>query len=469
MYSPPEQTPNGAPADNPLATSDTPAPTTSPSPNRWDKYLSTLWRNRDFRLLWISLTITHFGGQITHLALPLTAAVMLHATPMEMGILTMMNVLPYTLFGLFTGVLVDRSRKLPLVVWADVGRGVILLSVPLAAWLGFLGMPILYFAGFMVGLGGIIGWAAYQVFMTERVGRENLVEANSRIALSDSGAQLMGPGIAGAIIHWLTAPIAILLDAIAFFISAIMLRGIKSKESDAPKQTGVATWESIWGDAKEGLRMIWHNPILRTIAWGLALWQLLRHAYVAVIILFATRDLAMSPGKIGALFMMAGVGFLAASFLCQRLNERFGVGRVMVSGIAATCVAWLIMATITNSVWAGLLLGGCLFIFDFGAMLFFINYLTLRQAATPDHLLGRVTSTMIFLALSLAPIGSLLGGALANWLGMRSTIAICGVGGIFLVWAIVRLSPLAQMRALPKPGDYPVPNLAGPDGPSPVD
>ena len=424
---------------------------TDDTPHKLDKYLGTLWRQHDFRVLWISLTITHFGGQVTFLALPLTAALMLHATPTQMGILTMMQVLPYTLFGLFTGVLVDRSRKLPLVIWSDVGRGVILLFVPLAAWLGWLGMPILYLASFFVGLGGIIGWAAYQVFMTERVGRANLVEANSRIALSDSSAQLVGPGIAGALIHALTAPIAILLDALAFFISAIMLRGIKPQESDAPKQVGHATWNSIWGDAKEGLVLIWRSPILRAISWGLALWQLLRHAYVAIVILFAVRDLALSPGKIGALYMLAGVGFLLASFTCQRLNDRFGVGRVMLGGIGMTAIAWLLIAAIVKSEFAFLLLGTALFLFDFGAMLFFINYLSLRQSATPDHLLGRVTSTMIFLALSLAPLGSVLGGVIGEWLGLRATIGLCGIGAALLVLAQYRLGPLPGMLTLPTP------------------
>ena len=423
-------------------------------PHRFDKYLGTLWRNRDFRVLWISLTITHFGGQITFLALPLTAALILHATPTQMGILTMMQALPYTLFGLFTGVLVDRSRKLPLVIWSDIGRGTILLLIPIAAWLGFLGMPILYLASFFVGLGGIIGWAAYQVFMTERVGRPNLVEANSRIALSDSSAQLIGPGIAGALIHALTAPIAILLDALAFFISAIMLRGIKPQESDAPKQVGHATWKSIWGDAKEGLVLIWRSPILRAISWGLALWQLLRHAYVAIVILFAVRELDLSPGKLGALYMIAGIGFLLASFTCQRLNDRFGVGRVMLGGIGLTAIAWLLIAAIVKSSFAFLLLGAALFLFDFGAMLFFINYLSLRQSATPDHLLGRVTSTMIFLALSLAPIGSVLGGVVGEWLGLRATVGLCGVGAALLVFAQYKLGPLPGMLTLPTPDSH---------------
>ena len=427
------------------------------NPHRLDRYFGTLWRHRDFRVLWISLTITHFGGQILVLGLPLTAAILLQATPTQMGILTAMEVLPYTLFGLFTGVLIDRSPKLPLVVWSDFGRATVLLLIPLTAWLGLLAMPVLYIVGFLIGLGGIIGWAAYQVFMTERVGRDNLVEANSRIALSDSAAQLIGPGIAGAIIHALTAPIAMLTTAFAFFWSGLMLRGIPPRASDAPKQVGHATWNSVWTDALEGLHLIWHNPILRSIAWGLGLWQLLRHAYVAVIILFATRDLGLSAGSIGALYMAAGVGFLAASFLCQRLNERFGVGRVMLAGIALTCISWLIVALAARDAAGAAVFGFTLFLFDLGAMLFFINYLTLRQAATPDHLLGRVTSTMIFLALSLAPLGSLIGGLLGEWLGLRSTIVVCGVCGLLLVALLARRSPLAAMQRLPTPDALPHP------------
>ncbi len=453
--SPASRTSEAAPTDPATAMNVPASAADTDPPHKLDRYLGTLWRNRDFRALWISLTITHFGGQVTFLALPLTAALVLHATPTEMGILTMMHVLPYTLFGLFTGVLIDRSKKLPLVIWADVGRGVMLLLVPLAAWLGFLGMPLLYLVSFFVGLGGIIGWAAYQVFMTERVGRHNLVEANSRIALSDSSAQLIGPGVAGALIHAFTAPIAILLDALAFFASALMLRGIRSRDTDAPKQVGHATWASIWGDAKEGLSLIWHNPILRAISWGLALWQLLRHAYVAIVILFAVRDLSLSAGQLGALYMLAGVGFLFASFACQWLNVRFGIGRVMLGGIGMTALSWLLIATIVKSDVAFWLLGAALFIFDFGAMLFFINYLSLRQSATPDHLLGRVTSTMIFLALSLAPIGSILGGVVGEWLGLRATIGMCGVGAAILVFAQFKTTPLPAMVKLPTPDSHP--------------
>ena len=424
------------------------------SHHKYDKYLGKLWRNRDFRTLWFSLTITHFGGQVTFLALPLTAAIMLHATPLQMGILTAVEALPYTLFGLFTGVLVDRSRKLPLIIMADLSRGAALLAVPIAAWLGWLSMPVLYIVGFLVGLGGIVGWAAYQVFMTERVGRDNLVEANSRIALSDSSAQLIGPGLAGIFIQWLTAPFAILLDACSFFISAWMLRGIPDKASDLPKvrhDVGNANWQGIWADAREGLHLIRHNPILRSLAWGLAVWQFVKHIYLAIIILYAARDLQLSAGKIGAIWMMGGVGFLLASFAIQRANRRFGVGRTMLAGLLITGIAWLMIAAVGPGDWAGLWLGVALFFFDLGAMLFFINYLSLRQSVTPDRLLGRVTSTMIFLSIAMAPVGSIVGGLMGTAFGLRATIAVSGVGGLLLALALVRFSPLMGMKKLPTP------------------
>ena len=372
---------------------------------------------------------------------------MLNASPLEMGILTAVEALPYTLFGLFTGVLVDRSKKLPLIIMADVGRGLALLAVPVAAWYGLLSMSVLYVVGFLVGLGGIIGWAAYQVFMTERVGRENLVEANSRIALSDSSAQLIGPGLAGVFIHWLTAPFAILLDAIAFFTSAWMLKGIKDQASDAPKIRKKGA--TVWQDAKEGLRLIWNNPVLRSLAWGLAIWQFLKHMYFAIVILFAARDLALSPGMIGAVWMLGGVGFLIASFWVQHANRQFGVGRVMLGGLLATGIAWLLIALVSPGSWAAIHLGVAIFVLDLGAMLFFINYLTLRQSVTPDHLLGRVTSTMIFLSIACAPLGSLAGGAMAEIFGLRTTIGVAGAGGLLLCMVLAKFSPLSAMHELP--------------------
>jgi len=415
------------------------------NPTRW---LTGLWRNPDFVKLWGSLTLVHFGGQITFLALPLTAALVLNATPFEVGVLTALEALPYPLFGLFAGVLVDRTRKLPMIIACDVGRGLALLAIPLCMWFGILTMAVLYVVGFLVGMLTVIGWPAYQVFMTERVGRENLVEANAKIGISDSAAQLVGPGVAGALIQWLTAPFAIMVDALSFFFSAWMLRGIPPKASDEPK----ALPRSVRAEIVEGLRAIWHNPTLRAIVWTIATWQVFRHAFIAIVVLYAARELGFSAGHVGVLFMMAGLGSLAAAGWVAPLNRRFGMGPTMLAGIAGTGLAWVVMGSATGPFWlASVLFGGGLFLLDLAAMIFFINYLTLRQAVTPDRLLGRVTATMICLTVSTAPLGGLAGGWVAEHYGLRSAMLWAGIGALLLAPLVTWLSPLARMRELPGP------------------
>ncbi|HEX7559769.1 MAG TPA: MFS transporter, partial [Usitatibacter sp.] len=382
-------------------------------PSRW---LTGLWLNSDFRKLWGSLTIVHFGGQVTFLALPLTAALMLNASPFEVGILTALEALPYPIFGLLAGVLVDRARKLPVIIACDLGRGVALLAIPVCAWFGALTMALLYVVGFLIGLFTVIGWPAYQVLMTERVGRENLVEANAKIGVADSAAQLVGPGLAGALIQWFTAPFAILLDAGCFFFSAWMLRGIPRRDGDAPK----AVRRSVRFEIMEGLRVVWHNRTLRALVWAIGTWQVFRHAFVAIVVLFAARELGFSAGHVGALFMTAGLGSLGAAAATARLNARFGMGPTMLGGLGGTGIAYLVMGTAHGSYWiASLLFGGGLFLLDLTGMIFFINYLSLRQAVTPDRLLGRVTATMIALTVATAPLGGLAGGWIGEHYGLR--------------------------------------------------
>src|SRR6266852_1877607 len=188
-----------------------------------------LWLSRDFRRLWLSLTITSFGAQITNLALPLAAALLLNATPMQMGILVALETLPFALVSLHAGVLLDRVRKLPVIILADIGRGLALLAIPIAAWLGSLSMEILFGVGFLCGVQNVVGGAAYQVLLAQMAGRKRLVEANAKVALGETSAALIGPGLAGVLIQALTAPFAIALDAFSFFVSALMLRRIEAR------------------------------------------------------------------------------------------------------------------------------------------------------------------------------------------------------------------------------------------------
>ncbi len=403
--------------------------------------------NADFRKLWGSFTITTFGSQITNLALPLTAALLLHASPWQMGVLVALEVLPFGLLGLFAGVWIDRGSKLRIVIASEIGRGAALLIVPLAAFTDWLSMPVLYLAGFAVGAGNAIGGAAAQVLMTQMVGRDRLIEANAKVVLGENAAQLTGPGIAGWLIQLFTAPFAILIDALSFFASALLLRGIRADMPPAAHSK-----QDLWREIGEGLKLVWHNPVLRSLAWTIAVWQLLHHMQAAIMILFATRTLQLSPGMIGAAFVFAGFGCFAAALCAERFGKRFGVGPMIVYGFVGTGAAWVAIALNTGTGWpAALAFGAALFVFDFSATLFGIHYMSLRQAITPDHLLGRMTATMRFLALVAAPFGALSGGALGEWLGLSGTLLLVGVLGLMLAGLAMNVSPVRRVRHLPQP------------------
>jgi MFS family permease len=407
-----------------------------------------LWLSASFRRLWVSLTVTSFGAQITNLALPLTAALLLNATPMQMGILVALETLPFALFSLHAGVLLDRVRKLPVIIAADVGRGIALLAIPVAAWFGLLSMEILFAVGFLCGMQNVVGGAAYQVLLAQMAGRKRLVEANAKVTLGETSAALIGPGIAGGLIHVLTAPFAIALDAMTFFASALMLRRIKAPNDVA--RDGVNG--GVWREIGEGLKLVWGNRTLWGLAWLAGIWQFLHHMQVAVLILFATRELGLSAGAIGLAFVFGGAGCVLASASAERLSARFGIGPVIVHGLILSAFGWQAYGLIGGPPWlAGLLLGMAMLVFDFGAILYAINYLSLRQAITPDRLLGRMTATMRFVTVASAPIGSLVGGALASEIGLRSTLLVVGVLGLLLSAAAVLWSPVRRHRALPDP------------------
>ena len=405
-----------------------------------------LWLSPDFRKLWGSLTITSFGTQITNLALPLTAALMLHASPMQMGILVALETLPFALFSLHAGVLLDRVRKLPVVISADLGRALALACIPIAAWFGWLSIEVLFGVGFLCGVQNVVGGAAYQVLLAQMAGRKRLVEANAKTALGETSAALIGPGLAGALIGLLTAPFAIALDALSFVVSALMLRRIKGR-SDVPQVEGAT---SVWREIGEGLKLVWENRTLWGLAWLAGLWQFLHHMQIAVLILFATRQLSLSAGAIGFAYACGGLGCVLASVFAERLSARIGVGPVIVAGLMVTAAGWQAFGLLGGSGWVAMLaLGAAMLVFDFGAILYAINYLALRQAITPDRLLGRMTATMRFLTVASAPLGSLVGGALATAIGLRGTLLVVGALGLALALAAVLWSPVRQHRVLP--------------------
>jgi len=417
------------------------------SVQRWfNRAFQGLWRSPDFRRLWTSLTITAFGAQITNLALPLTAALLLQATPFQMGVLVALETLPFALVSLHAGVLLDRVRKLPIVIAADLGRGIALLAIPVAAFTHVLSIEILYAVGFLCGVQNVVGGAAYQVLLAQMAGRKRLVEANAKITLGETSSALIGPGIAGLLIQALTAPFAIVLDALTFFVSALMLRRVEAR-NDVIHTTHRG---SVWAEIHEGLLLVWRSRTLFALALVAGLWQVLHHMQIAVLILFATRELGLSAGSIGVAYMFGGVGCVIAAANAERLSNRFGVGSIIVYGLLLTAFGWQAFGLVSGPPWAATLaLGLAMLVFDFGAVLYGINYLALRQAITPDRLLGRMTATMRFCTVAAAPLGSLIGGALATGIGLRATLLVVGGLGLALAIGAMTTSPFRRHRTLP--------------------
>jgi MFS family permease len=408
--------------------------------------LRGLWRLPDFRRLWLSLTVTAFGAQVTNLALPLTAALMLHATAWQMGVLVALETLPFALVSLHAGVLLDRVRKLPVVIAADVSRGAALLLIPVAAYGGFLSIHILFVVGFFCGIQNVVGGAAYQVLIAQMAGRRRLVEANAKITLGETSSALVGPGFAGLLIHWLTAPFAILFDAMTFFASALMLRRLR-----VPRDVvEVGARGSMVAEIREGLQLVFRNPTLRSLALVAGLWQVMHHMQIAVLILFATRELGLGAGAVGLVYMAGGVGCVIAASYAERISARLGIGTTIVLGLGLTAIAWQMFGLVHGRpVVAATLLALAMLVFDFGAVLYGVNYLALRQAITPDRLLGRMTATMRFFTVAGAPLGSLAGGAIASAVGLRATLLVVGGLGLVLAIAATAWSPVRMHRALP--------------------
>ncbi len=405
-----------------------------------------LLRDAVYRRLWTSILISSLGGQVTMLALPLTAAVLLHATPTQMGLLTAMEIAPFVLLSLPCGVWLDRVRKLPVYVAGEASLALIVASVPAAWWLGWLGMPWMYMVGFVMGCVHVVAGSAAQIVLTQVVARERLVEAHAKNALANSGAEVAGPGFAGALIKAVGAPVALLLDAVMLLASVGILRGIRVHEVRRPRADA-----HFWRDLRAGLRFVRGTPLLVNMAAVVGVWQMCHHAAVVVQILFATRVLGLDESQVGLSFIGLGLGTVLASSFGGRVSRRLGVGRALLLGIAVCGLGWLAVAVVPVGHFGIAVFAAMLFCFGIGAVLIFINFLSLRQAVTPEPLLGRMTSTMRWLILLPAGPGALIGGWLGEHVDLRAGLAFGGVCALAAAAVAWRWSMIPQVRELPKP------------------
>lgn len=402
-----------------------------------------LLRDPTYRRLWSSILISSFGGQVTLLALPLSAAVLLRASPTQMGILTAAEMAPYMLFSLPAGVWLDRRRKLPVYVQGELTIAATVASVPLAWWLDRLSMHWLYGVAFFIGSVNTIAGSAAQIVLTQIVPRERLVEAHAKNALASSTAEVTGPGAAGALIKLTGAPLALIADAVLLLISASILRAVRVRE------TPRAARRPFWPAMREGLDFVRGHRLLVAMAACVGVWQLCNQGAMVVQILFATRDLGLSERGVGLSYVALGTGTIAASAIGHRVARRRGPGPTLVLGFAVCGVGWLALAAAPVGRIGVALYASMLFAYGMGAVFIFINFLSLRQAVTPGPMLGRMTTTMRWLILLPAGPGALLGGWIGERLGLRVALACAGVTALLLSFFAARLRVIRSVKTLP--------------------
>jgi len=402
-----------------------------------------LLRDAVYRRLWTSVLTSSFGAQIMMLALPLTAAVLLHASPTQMGALTTMEILPFVLFSLPSGVWLDRVRKLPVYIAGEITLAFAAASIPLAWWLHALSIHWLYVVAFTIGVVYTSAGSASQIVLTQVVERDRLIEANAKNALASSGADVAGPGLAGALIKLLGAPVALLFDAALLLLSAVILRGIRIDERPA---SGAG---AFWAEMRAGLRFVTHNKLLVVLASCAGGWQLCNNSATVVNILMATRTLGMSEQAVGLSYVCLGFGTVLASLVGDRISKRLGPGPAMTLGVGLCSVGWLLVAVAPVGTLGRALFAVNLMLFGLGAVMIFINFISLRQAVTPAPMLGRMTSTMRWLILLPAAPGALIGGWLGEHVDLRASLAFSGLCGLALTVAAWRNPRLRAVRVLP--------------------
>jgi MFS family permease len=405
-----------------------------------------LWRHPGFVKLWAAQTVSAFGDQVTVLALPLLAVTTLGAGAGQMGVLRAAETGPILVVGLFAGVWVDRLRRRPILIAADLGRAALLLAIPLAAWLDVLRIELLYAVGILVGTLTVFFDVARQSYVTAVVGRGQLVDANSKLAVSASGAEVVGPGLAGGLVQLLGAPATVLLDALSFAVSGALIGRIRNPE---PAPAVRPDRPNVWREIRAGLHLVACNPILRTLAGATGSGNVFENARYAVLVLYMTDDLGLSPGAIGLVLAAGSVGYFLGAFLPARTARRFGLGRAIVGAMSVFWFSELLypFAAGPPAVAVPLLIAA-LFLGGLASPSYDVNQFSLRQAITPDHLLGRVNASMRVLIRGAVPIGALLGGLIGELFGLRAVMVFGALGGLSsLLW--LWRSPIPSLQSVP--------------------
>ncbi len=425
----------------------------------------TLWRHRDFAKLWMAQTVSEIGSRITREGLPMGAVLLMGVGPITMSGLSLMAQLPASLLGLFVGVLVDRLPRRPLLMVADVGRALLLMTIPAAALMDQLRLWMFFVVSALAGIFTLLFDVSYQAYVPWLVGRQNLMEANSKLSVTESMAEVVGPGMTGVLVQALTAPIAIFFDAVSYFFSAILVGTIGIKETlgqtRATKFEDDQVAEEIrpdpsprnWrGELSDGLSALRGNRTLLALAGVAATSGFMGSALFVLDTLYALRNLHLTAFLFGLTVTMGGIGSLIGAGLAKRVLRWLGVGRAMAASLIVRGIFAFAWALAGGPIWRStfLLLLWQLF-GDTAGTIYDILDTTLRQTLVKDELLGRVNSVVKVAAVGLTAIGSLASGLVAFAVGIRETLLFAAIGMVLTsLWAI--LSPVIRLDRMPEFG-----------------
>jgi hypothetical protein len=410
--------------------------------------MSLLRQHRDFRRLWTGETISVFGSRMGDVAVSFAAVIALGATPIQMGLLAAVRLVPKLLFSLFAGVWVDRVRRRPLMIGADLGRFVLLATIPIAAALGHLAMNMLYPVILAVGVLDLLFDVAYGAYLPTLVDAPDVVEANSNLSASYAAAEVGGFALAGWLVQILTAPYAIAVDALSFIASAVAIRSIEKPEADvAPRKKR----RGFYHEALEGANHVRADGRIFALTAANGLAALCYSIFSTLYMLFVVNDLRFNPGVLGMIFAVGGVSSFVTSIAATRLVASFGEGRAMALGAILQGVAWICVPAARGATMlaAGLLIAQQLF-GDAGGTVYMITASGIPQTIVPTELLGRVRATISFVSIAAMLVGSIAAGAAAELIGMRP-VMYAGAIGLAATGVILAFSPVWNVTASDAP------------------
>jgi hypothetical protein len=413
--------------------------------NRTDstgKKSDSLWRNQGFRRLFSASTVSFMGSEITFVALPLVAVIVLNASPAEVGALWMLRFVAFLTVGLPAGALLDRTRKRWVMVSADLGRAILLGSIPAAWALDMLTIEQLYVVALLTGVGNVFFDVAARSYLPAVVGREHLLSANSKIHSSEAASSLAGPSVSGYIVQFFAAPIAILIDAVSFLVSALFIGGIRNKEPEPARQEK----PKLLSEIGEGIRFVWRHPLLRPIMTAGALTNLFLTFCIVCAPLVLVRELGLGGGAVGIFFTFGGLGVLLGAALATRICDWLGAGQSLwILGLVGIPFAFMV-PLMDNGAWQWIASAAwTMIIFRVGHNN--VVLVSFRQRATPDHLLSRMNATMRFVMNGMEAVAAALAGVLATLIGIREVMWIAAIG-LAVAWLPILFSPLRNMTTL---------------------